>query len=306
MKKILFYVENNWSFGRIHNDLIKVLYPEGIYCDIIDWRISYSYADFNHFLRTYDYIVTTIHGSHTLYSSYKVPLSKIGAVAHSNLDLQEILFRYNLGSDYFNQLKSYGVISEYIKQKSFGHRIERTPHIVNVGCFNDLNIKNSSTELRTVGYVGHIHRAFYEENTDIKRGNLVIKSANNAGLSFVHYQDLHFLCSKSMYKDFDILMFASTTEGLPTVAIEAICCGVPVLGTETGIFPDISQSGAGVILPMDEDNYVLKATEILNELKNDSQKYQHMVKCAFEESKKHDWSVAKQSWIQFINSLYLK
>jgi len=31
MKKILFYIENNWSFGKIHNDLIKTFLPQCSY-----------------------------------------------------------------------------------------------------------------------------------------------------------------------------------------------------------------------------------------------------------------------------------
>lgn len=303
MKKILFFIENNWSFGRIHNDLIKVLYPN-IHCDIIDWRISYTLQDMNKFLNLYDYIISTPHGAMVLNSSYRVPLDRIGAVAHSNSDLQHILYTHNLGESYFNKLKSYAVISPLIRTLSISHGIKRFPQIVNVGCFNSLHAKNQSKQLTKIGYVGKIHRAFQEEKVDIKRGHLVAQIANEVGLPLVHYQDLHFLCSRNMYCDFDLMMFSSLTEGLPTTILESFSCGIPVIGTNTGIFPELSKSGGGIILPFEEDEYIKQGIAALNDLKNNPLKYQHMVNCALEESENHDWSIAKLSWIKFIDSLY--
>lgn len=304
MKKILFFIENNWSFGRIHNDLIKALYPE-IHCDIIDWRISYSIQDMMRFLHLYDYIVSTPHGAMVLNTSYGVPLSKIGAVAHSNSDLQHILYTHNINQDYFDKLKSYAVISPAIRTLSIAHGIRRLPKIVNVGCFNDIHVKNKSKQIVCLGYVGVINRSFKEENFDVKRGHLVSKVAEIVKLPLVHYHDLHFLSSRSMYCDFNILMFSSLTEGLPTTILESFSSGTPVIGTATGVFPELAQSGGGIVLPFEEDAYIDQAVEALNELKNNPEKYQYMVECAIEQSKKHDWSIAKHSWVDFINSLYL-
>lgn len=303
MKKILFFIENNWSFGRIHNDLIKVLYPE-VHCDIIDWRISYTYDDMSYFLNTYDYIISTPHGAMTLNSSYKVPLDRIGAIAHSNSDIQHILFTHNLGKEYFDKFKSYGVISPIIRTMSITHGIYRIPHVVEVGCFNDLHFKNNSKELKRLGYVGKISRGFQEEQIDIKRGNIIVKVAEKTNLPLVHHENLHFLCSKKMYCDFDLMMFSSLTEGLPTVAIESFCSGIPVIGTHTGIFPEMAKSGGGIVLPFEENDYIEKAVSIINNLKENPSNYQQMVSCAIKESEKFDWSVCKNSWIRFIESLY--
>jgi glycosyltransferase involved in cell wall biosynthesis len=303
MKKILFFIENNWSFGRIHNDLIKVLYPD-VYCDIIDWRISYTLQDMSNFLRIYDYIITTPHGAMTLNSSYKVPLNRIGAIAHSNSDIQHILYTHNLGKQYFDEFKSYGVISPIIRTMSITHGIYRIPHVLQIGCFNDLHEKNTSTQLSRIGYVGKINRAFQEEVKDIKRGNLIIEISEKTNTPLIHHENLHFLCSRRMYCDFDLMMFSSLTEGLPTVAIESFCSGVPILGTHTGIFPDMCNSGGGIILPFEEKQYIEMGIEIINDLKKNPDKYQHMVNCALKESQKYDWSNNKHSWIKFIDSLY--
>lgn len=303
MKKILFFIENNWAFGRIHNDLIKCLYPD-IHCDIIDWRVSYRYDDFSHFMNTYDYVITTPHGGMTLTKSYNLPASKIIIIAHSNSDFQHILFTHNLGKEFFEQFKGYAVISPILRTLSIAHGIKRLPQLLQIGCFNNIHIKNNSKQLKKIGYVGATHRAFEEEKIDIKRGHLIAKIAEKVNLPLVQHKDLYFLCSTSMYCDFDILMFSSLTEGLPTVLLEAFSSGIPVIGTDTGVFPDLAKSGGGIILPFEENEYINQAVDTLNELKNNPEKYQHMSMCALEKAREHDWSIAKASWINFINSLY--
>jgi glycosyltransferase involved in cell wall biosynthesis len=48
----------------------------------------------------------------------------------------------------------------------------------------------------------------------------------------------------------DLLVVASSHEGLPTVALEALACGTPVVGTEVGILPDIIRPGVnGFLVP---------------------------------------------------------
>ncbi len=306
MKRILFYIENNWAFGRIHNDLIKCLYPD-VHCDIIDWRISYTLQDLEYFLKKYDYIITTPHGAMVLDTSANLPLDRVGAVAHANSDLKHIIFEKKLGTEYFNKFKSYAVVSNRIRTMSIAHGIYRIPHVVDIGCFRDMYVKNVSKELKTIGYVGAIERHIdVNENVDIKRGYIINNISNLTGLPLIHRKGLHFLTSDYLYENIDLLMFSSLTEGLPTVAIEAFACGIPIIGTHTGIFPDMARSGGGIVLPFEEEEYVNQAVKIITELKDDPERYQRMSECALEESKKYDWSVVKHSWLKFIESLYVK
>jgi SAM-dependent methyltransferase len=299
MKKILFFIENKWAFGRIHNDLIKTLYPD-IHCDIIDWCISYDYADVPHFMDTYDYIITTPHGGFILDTSYKIPPRKIGIVAHSNSDIEHITITQNLSQDYFNEFKAYAVISPIIKEFSISHGIQRIPHVLSVGCFNSIYKKNTSKTIKKIGYIGGFHR----HRSDIKRGELVAEVAKKLNLQLVHHHNRHFLCCASMHCDYDILMFSSTTEGLPTGLLEAFSCGIPVIGTHTGVFPELAKSGGGIILPFDENAYIEQSVSAIKYLIENPDKYQEMSVCALEQSKKHDWSIARNKWIEFINSMY--
>jgi glycosyltransferase involved in cell wall biosynthesis len=187
---------------------------------------------------------------------------------------------------------------------SIAHDIFRVPHVVEVGCFRNLYTPNTSKELKTIGYVGAIQQNYNTESVDIKRGYLVKRVSELTETPLIHFKGLHFLGNEQFYTKFDILMFSSFTEGLPTVAIESICGGIPIIGTHTGIFPDLAKSGAGIILPFDEKEYIEQAVETINELKNNPEKYQYMSECAYKESEKYDWSHKKQSWLKFIDSLY--
>jgi len=303
-KKILFFVENAWCFGKIHNELIKILYPE-IHCDILDWTKSYSYEAIEYLLQKYDYIISTPHGAFVLNNSYAVPLNKIGVIAHSNQDIKNICDEKNLGPDYFNLFKSYGAISPIVRTFSIAHKVKRIPKIVEVGCFKNIQNLNKSKEIKKIGYIGSTKRHLDNKTGfDLKRSNLVSLIAEKTNLQLVTFEDLPFLCAEQMYSKFDVLMFSSVTEGLPTVAIEALCAGIPVIGTETGIFAEIARNGCGIILPFDQNEYVEQGTKILIELKNNPLKYQEMVTNCIKQSEKYDWTNKKESWIDFINSLY--
>ena len=73
MKKVLFYIHNGWVFGKIHNELIKTLYPE-VYCDILCWTHQYSEHEFKYLLDKYDYFLSTPESSDIIHKQFKIPL----------------------------------------------------------------------------------------------------------------------------------------------------------------------------------------------------------------------------------------
>ena len=152
-----------------------------------------------------------------------------------------------------------------------------------------------SREIKRLGYFGRMARSDHEQ-PDLKRGYLAQRVAEEAGVEFYNREHLHFLAADRLYREIDVVIFCSTTEGNPYVAIEAAAAGVPVLGTSVGMFPVIAQAGGGVILPTEEDVFVAAAVTWLNKFKSEPELYQRMSAAATEVGRMFDWSVVVPWW----------
>jgi glycosyltransferase involved in cell wall biosynthesis len=53
---------------------------------------------------------------------------------------------------------------------------------------------------------------------------------------------------ENIYSDLNLLVIPSLNEGLPTVLIEALCAGVPVVATGVGAIPDLVNENSGIIV----------------------------------------------------------
>ena len=298
--KILFYFENRWVFGKIHNELIKVLYPE-IYCDILDASVEITSDKMALFLNKYDYIVTTPWaGICVLNKLGGIPLDKIIGIAHGDLDIAASL-RDGASSEDFDNLAGYATISDSVANFSCKQTmVKRIPKVLKVGLFTELYQKKFSEKIKTLGYVGCFERI--EDGRDIKRGILAKQVAEKTGLEFKHIIDINFLTIEQMYDSLDLIMFCSLTEGNPYSAIEAFACGIPVIGTDTGIFEKISH-GSGFIVPNDEKKFINSACKIIKRLKSNHDEYLQLCKNAKLQSLRFDWKYIKDDWINYFLSI---
>jgi ribonucleotide reductase alpha subunit len=55
MKRVLFFIEDNWAFGSIHNALCKELYKYDIYSNLLNWKTRYTKKEFDLLNKTYDF-----------------------------------------------------------------------------------------------------------------------------------------------------------------------------------------------------------------------------------------------------------
>lgn len=297
--KVLFYYDTDWVLGKIHTELCKVLYPD-IDCDLFSWSRGTSKEEMDLLNSKYDFFVSLPQVCFELNFKYCIPGNKLVAIAHSEIDLiQTIESGYN--ASLFDQIRGYAVISPTLINSSISLGIKKIPNLLKIGLFINNYKKEKSQKISNLGYYQMFCRL--ENNIDIKRGVLVKAVSKMTGLNFIHRQNLNYLAIDKAYTNIDICMFASLTEGNPYVALESFAAGIPVLGTNTGIFKDISKSGGGIILPFKEDEYIEKAIEKIKILQSNPDLYSEMSDKASEESKKFDWSILKNDWISYFNSI---
>lgn len=298
--KILFWTHTEWIFAKIHNELVKALYPD-IYCDFVSWRRMFSREEIDIYCDKYDFIVSTPEGCFVLNSTYNIPLKKLVAVAHSEWDIWYPIKSMGYNIDNYVELAGYTVISEALMESSINFRIRKIPQVLKVGLFTDNYKPRKRTYVKNIGYYSRLSRI--ENGVDIKRGNLVKTITESLGMNFIYREDVDYHAMDHMYQDIDIYMFASLNEGNPYAALEALSCGIPVIGTSVGIFKNFANTGCCFVLPMEENAFIKYAVEKINLLREDDLLYNEMSKQAIKQSKTFDWSVLRKDWIRFFRGL---
>lgn len=298
MKKILFFIDPQWVFGKIHNELIKVLYPD-FYCDLKPWSVSMTLQEAELFKDKYDLFVSTPEGCFVLNASYNIGLNKMVAVVHGDYDVYSVMAKWSEINDKFNSLGGYAVIWPNGQNISISHGVNRIPSIVPVGLFTENYELQEIREPKVCGYFGKYTRM--DRGVDIKRGDLVQSICTRTGVTIKKHEDLNFLIADQLYKRVDFVMFASLIEGNPYPALEAFASGIPVIGTNTGVFPEYAKTGAGVILPFEKEKFVEGAIAVIDNWKENPKRFVEACLAAREVRQIIDWRTVRQSWLDLFN-----
>lgn len=298
MKRVLFFIHNGWVFGKIHNELIKVLHPD-LYCDILCWSQTYSPQEMALLREKYDLVISTPDTCFMLHKTYGFPYTQLAAVVHQDWDIFAPLEKAKATPADYEQLAGYAVICPLLVNISFSYGVGRVPQILPIGVFCEQYQRPMSESVNRLGYLSCWSRKD-RGDLDIKRGYLAERVAAATGMTFVRYDAVHFLAVDRLYKNVDLVMFCSLIEGNPYMALESLAAGVPVLGTAVGRFPELAASGAGAVLPFEEDKFVAEAAEVIRALQIDHSLYQRMHAAAITKSRELDWSAARETWLEFI------
>lgn len=298
MKRIAFFTYNEWAFGSIHKALIKELYKHGIDSNIIDWNVQYSREEFDAFQEIYDVFVTVPGNAVTALLSYDVPYSNIIAIAHGRYDIQFGLAERNN----FNAFRAYGGVSSDLSHFSQQNGIDKEFHVVRNGINFDEFYRPPAQELNVIGYSGVIEKNNPHANIkDWKRGYLVKDVAAKTNTKLLLPSKRSHLAMSAYYKDIDCLMVSSTEQescGLPL--LEAAAAGRLPISTLTGINRDFDVP-TGVIVPMDEERYILSSINAIDTLKDNPKFFKQLCTNAQEFARMHyDWSTVIDSWIDLL------
>jgi glycosyltransferase involved in cell wall biosynthesis len=101
-----------------------------------------------------------------------------------------------------------------------------------------------------------------------------------------------------MQKASAFVMF-SRHENFPCVMVEALCCGLPVIGTAVGGVPEaISENNGIIILPENEDELL----SAMNTMMNEYQKY-NREKISFDARQKYNYSAVGKQFFELYNKI---
>ena len=89
MKKIIFFIENEWAFGSIHYELTKQLFSYGINAFLLNWNILYTKEEMSELCDNIDYFVTIPVGLDKLHNDYGIPYEKCIVICHASIDLHQ-------------------------------------------------------------------------------------------------------------------------------------------------------------------------------------------------------------------------
>lgn len=298
MKKLLFYVEDNWVFGKIHRELIKALYPE-VYCDLLDWHSVYTTDDLKRFSDKYDYIMSPLAGCTLLAETGAVDTAKLIGTVHGDQDIQSEIQRGKQGL--IEKYAGYTVVSPVLQSVSLGLGVHRVPTHLRIGVFQRNYPRNMSMRLERMGYFSVGHRQ--DVGFDLKRGHLVRRAAEKSGVELFNKTDARYTVAETLYKNIHVVMSPSLTEGNPYPMLEAFACGIPFLGTPVGMTPTYLSQGGGAMLPYDEDRLVDSVAYYIGKWRSNSEVYRKVCEESYELGMKVDWKVVREEWINYIYSL---
>lgn len=298
MKKVLFYIQNGWVFGKIHNELIKVLYPE-FYCDILCWTTEMSNDAMTRLSNKYDLIVSTPEGCLVLHGK-GIPFEKMVGVVHQDWDVFDAI-RKGMISDQFSKLAGYAVICPLLQHISLSHGVARVPDVLPIGVFQDNYPRNTSSRPSNVGHFSKSER--FDQGYDVKRGVLVVEVANKMGLKVSQSESTHFLGVERLYSSVDLVISPSLVEGNPYPMLEAFACGIPCLSTPTGVAGEYLRNGGGALLPLKAEDLVYKATYEIGKMQQDSGYYRQLADESYEIGRSIDWSRIRETWINYFSTL---
>jgi len=291
-KSILFFTENAWAFGQIHNALVKRLWERGIYAHILDWRLNYTPLEVECLKKKFDLWYTNPPQVPHLIHAFGIPPERIVTVAHAEVDIFKLVQSHS--ADVFNGLKAYGVINPSMVEASKGFGVARVPDVVLNGIDFDHFYAPISPKLKTVGYAGALHH-ITSAGFDCKRRHLVERTMDGLPLAFHGHSFMHHLCMAGWYTDIDALLVPSSYEACGLPLMEAAAAGRLVISAQIGYFDGQS----GVLVPLPENEWVANARAALLMHHNEPELYRVACERSQQYARDHfDWSNRIENWVK--------
>ena len=287
--RVVFFFENEWAFGSIHNELAKRLYSCDINCFVLPWNINYSRQEMQELDRHIDFWVTSSAGTNTGLLTYGIPKSRIGVVDHSESDLHK---RYQQ-LDSSEQFLFEAVVSESLRlygQAKFSLTSLLLPVRISVGNYRSIPPKY----LNKIGFASSVID-LHEQN---KRFSLVKESCRIANIELVVATSYHhsWITNTSFYGAVDAVVQSSVREGFGLPVLEAGAAGRLVFSTNVGAFAELVTEQGADMLPMDPDDLVRTLVERINFYRDNPVAFEERANEIEAHASSYDWGHVLHIW----------
>jgi uncharacterized protein YaiI (UPF0178 family) len=307
-KKVIFFVDHEWSMGRVHTDLVKYLYKNDIESNLLSWQRSYTYNEVFELGKVYDLFVSNGAGVHTLTSQYGIPLEQCILMLYHPIDLEHALkFELDLTKLYKITATSSWIIS--LCKEAGINNVSLTRLGINTNAFK-LPISDS---LKTIGYAQALYSREATENwrsidsnqpAGFKRGYLVQEIANELQLPFksANPDRQTFLSMPGFYNTVDVVICSSQDEGAGGSMIEAAAAGRLCITTDVGGYREFIGPEGADACPVEEKEFKEAVKEKILFYINNPKLYRERCKELQNNAlKKYDFSNVILDWITLFN-----
>ena len=105
---------------------------------------------------------------------------------------------------------------------------------------------------------------------------------------------------RDFYKEIDVFVSLHSACDLPRSAMEAAACGVPIIGTNTGVIPHLVAGNAGITIVRDHN----EIEKVLRLFQGNKELRRGAIKAVRENVQSFDWSLVSTQWTEFFYSGY--
>jgi glycosyltransferase involved in cell wall biosynthesis len=276
--------------------LTKYLFGQGVTATVLDWSSHYTPEEMLEISNSIDLFISTPYGVAILIDHYRIPPEKCSVVLHAMRDLEQLTW---FSPDNFMRLHSYGVVSEWLKEKSIQAGMPRVPQVVPLGINYHAFYHAPSTRLETLSYAGAINPDNIHRH--IKRPWLVQQVAEQTGLylRIAHTYHKTWITMPGFYHTVDAVIIASTEEGAGLPALEASAAGKLVISTPVGLWRDL-HGNTGHTVPIEDQQFVQETVALIEFYRDNPDAYLEKCLQAQEHARSYDWSHVVHHWVNLV------
>lgn len=293
MLKVVFFFENEWAFGAVHNELNKRLFRYGISSQILDWRTSYNRQEIQELDKHIDFWVTNPTGARDGLLTYGLNPKRIALVLHHPIEIghldsmkvkSEFLGVAAIESSMHKQLMANGYPDSYF-----------LPVRISIDQYR--RSTNMPNKLIKVGFAG---ASKGRHDIRVKRFYLVENVLNQLPLEFIVADTYHksWVTNQSFYSHVDAVVVASTSEGVCMPLMEAGAAGSLVLTTPVGCYEELITAKGADVLGMEDDRFTQTLTEKLDFYMANPQVFKDRCEDIYEHASTYDWEFELYRWVE--------